>query len=190
MPPPSRCEQCGDALPPRSRSKRFCSFVHYSDFRLANRLMLTRGCTTCGAEITRRTRGDQTFGKGGSCFCSVECWSIRISPTAKDARSKPVGSSRVNRTGYVEVKTGAGWDLEHRYVMELHIGRPLWRDETVHHRNGDRADNRLSNLELWSRAQPSGQRVADKVAYAKEILNQYEPESLHESLREKFPRSA
>lgn len=35
------------------------------------------------------------------------------------------------------------------------------------------ADNRLENLELWTTIQPSGQRVEDKIAFAKEILREY-----------------
>ena len=48
-------------------------------------------------------------------------------------------------------------------------------DETVHHRNGDRLDNRPENLELWSTAQPKGQRVEDKVAWAYALLARYDP---------------
>ena len=48
-------------------------------------------------------------------------------------------------------------------------------DETVHHRNGDRLDNRPENLELWSTAQPKGQRVEDKLAWAYALLARYDP---------------
>ena len=71
--------------------------------------------------------------------------------------------------------------------MEQLLGRPLRRDENVHHVDGQRADNRTAgplenwrsgNLELWSTWQPAGQRVADKVAFAVALLREYAPDLL------------
>lgn len=90
----------------------------------------------------------------------------------------------LNNKGYVLRVTTLGGKkrikLEHRIVMEQHLGRELEPHENVHHINGVRHDNRPENLEIWSRSQPPGQRVSDKVAWAKEILTLYEPEALSE----------
>jgi len=54
--------------------------------------------------------------------------------------SKPNGLN--GRGGYKKY-----W-LEHRVVMEKHLGRLLKKYEQVHHKNGIKHDNRISNLEL------------------------------------------
>lgn len=89
-------------------------------------------------------------------------------------------SSYTTEKGYVVVyKKGHenawknGYMFEHVFVMSEMLGRPLTDKENVHHKNGVRCDNRPENLELWSTSQPYGQRVRDKIAWAREILDLY-----------------
>ena len=84
------------------------------------------------------------------------------------------GDTRIDRSGYVIRKLSRGKMSEHRYVIEQYIGRPLLKEETVHHINGIRDDNRLENLELWSKSHPAGQRIQDKLKHSKEIIALYD----------------
>lgn len=128
-------------------------------------------CSVQGCEKPSRANG----------LCSRHIMRVRThgEPGEADSRQRARGTGNINpRTGYIDMGVNGRRIAQHRLVMEQHLGRELLSTETVHHKNGQRSDNRLANLELWSSAQPPGQRVEDKVAWMVEFLALYAPERL------------
>lgn len=167
------------------RGKGYCP-THYTRFRKygnplggpgSGRKVQHESCTIegCGKKHTSQ----------GMCQMHYKRMALYGDPHIVN-EPKRSGRKRVNKNGYVLVYAPenptanvSGFILEHRLVMSEHLGRPLSSNENVHHINGVRHDNRIENLELWNTSQPSGQRIEDKVKWAKEILAQYEPQTLN-----------
>lgn len=159
----------------------------------------------CHGHYQRQRKG-QSFEKplrpppGGPRSCSVDGCDARYKAnglcrrhyyrsrknldwTTTELLRAPKGTGHTTKSGYRIVTHDGEQIFEHRLVMERHLGRPLLPYEEVHHKNGHKADNRLENLELWSRSQPTGQRIADLVAY---VVKHY-PDEVRKALEDEWP---
>jgi predicted nucleic acid-binding Zn ribbon protein len=196
---PKSCEVCGKTYEPVKADQRFCSQTCYGkscrreewDCAVCGKTYTSKHYTnTCSRDCAGKLR--RKYADGLNCETCGKHIPWAISRTRRfcshKCRRSPIGTrSSSGNGGYVKVMTEDGWKLEHRHVMEQLIRRSLLPTEEVHHRNGDRTDNttdgplvdfRSGNLELWSTSQPKGQRVADKVEYAVELLRLYRPDPL------------
>ena len=152
------------------------------------RVVKVRTCASCGRVFnpsSRHLRCPACRSKG-RCLCgrpkqikSKRC--VRCTSQAGAWNGNWKGGRTFHKAGYVMVKATAhprasrhGYVFEHILVMETALGRSLIGDETIHHRNGVRDDNRVGNLELWVKPQPSGIRATDALAWAREIIARYE----------------
>jgi len=135
-------------------------------------------CLQCGKINPMRRRPDGKNFYREQKFCDRKCKALHQS-AAFDQRLADGNITRRYRRRYSlimvrdPVTLRRKEVLEHRYVMEQHIGRSLRPGETVHHKNGDPHDNSIANLELFSDRHGPGQRVSDKIAFAIEMIELY-----------------
>lgn len=124
--------------------------------------------------------GNKFVAKG---FCSGHWRQQRhgetLRPLRPITRSGEWGPWRSDGNGYIcrsrrSLESGKHeMQMQHRFILFSHLERDPLPGEEVHHVNGIRDDNRLENLELWSTSQPAGQRVGDKLSWAKSFLEAY-----------------
>ncbi len=136
-------------------------------------------CIQCGNPMPIQRRPGGTVNRQKR-LCSTECRSAFRRERWQAAHANAQPTRRIVRHGYIRlIVPGTNGNpsrdvLEHRYVMEQHIGRPLLPEETVHHkRQWDKTNNSLDNLELWSSNHGPGGRVTDIVAWCIDMLRLY-----------------
>lgn len=104
-------------------------------------------CKICQNPVTR------------TLYCSAECRSVGVRLIVAARREVGI-RRRFTKDGYIvlylpenPMANSSGEVAEHRYVMSLHLGRPITRGEEVHHKNHDTTDNRVENLEVLTKDQ-------------------------------------
>ena len=108
--------------------------------------------------------------------------SLREQRTTK----QPTGQARhLSSHGYVMVSAPPGHPhantdgnmFEHRLVMEQHLGRYLLPTEIVHHRDSNRQNNDIANLEMHTRRThpPGGEFTAEHAQVALDALRVNDP---------------
>ena len=92
-------------------------------------------------------------------FCSRACQGKFMTKTGgrrAHANGHWKGGLSDHGQGYKMLTSGTyskQFKLHHRFIMEKHLGRTLESNEVVHHINGNKADNRIENLEAMTRAE-------------------------------------
>ncbi len=155
------CATCKKMFKPRQSKNKVCSRECYAKRRsliykgenhpqwrggISN---LEKNCIACALPF----RGPHT-----QLFCSNQC-QLKSFSHSGSSNGMWRGGRKRDKNGYILVlqpthpQARAGYVREHRLIVEAQIGRMLSGNEVVHHKNGKKDDNSVSNLVLLTKTE-------------------------------------
>src|SRR3990167_639054 len=136
------CSTCGEEvvrkkIVPNARGVQYCSRACFWQARI-----VLKHCSFCGIAFRRHGRP-----RRARVFCSRLCF--RKANSAQGHYHW--GGGRTVSAGYINLRTGTGKARrEHIVIAEHALGRPLRKGEVIHHIDGNKVNNRNSNLLICS----------------------------------------
>lgn len=132
---------CGEAVAYNKNHRKFNLFVHGHHFRVVE-------YRETKENIKTRMKGNK-LGPGRKWNEDIKSEFSKQQIGTGNNNWK--GGEIVNGDGYILVKVyGKGYVMKHRLVMEKEIGRTLLPQEVVHHNDGNKQNNNIVNLTLFS----------------------------------------
>ena len=115
-----------------------------------------KNCLRCNKELYRKENQlDWHWNQQKWCSSNCRSNSLRKGRSLRERNINWNGGKGITSQGYIAIlmpnhpsAISRDYILEHRLVMEKHIGRFLKSTEQVHHINHNKKDNRIENLML------------------------------------------
>ena len=140
---------CKACQRPLKTGAKYCSYqCYWGSLKGKSSSLDTKisiNCANCGISFKKKKSRKDKF------YCSRKCFAEHSRGRGVPKKSYKIVYDRNGRRRE-----------EHRVIMEEHLGRTLGFNEIVHHKNGDKRDNRLENLEIMSRSEHQKLHVKER----------------------------
>lgn len=165
----NNCLTCGEL----TKNKKYCSRTCSGLAKIKDKI--TRQCQFCGINFEVYP---SAIVRGGGKYCSSECSSLGSIKSTVNKKCKfcgvmfsvlpstgrkycsyecfrlsSTGIGGMDKDGYWRIYVDGNRVREHRHIMEEHLGRKLEPNEVIHHKDRDRVNNDISNLELMTKSE-------------------------------------
>lgn len=135
-----QCQSCNKVFYPRQdriKTAKYCSV----ECRIEG--TRTGSYVDCFCCNTPHWKSRVYINKNVLNFCSIKC-----KLKCQKGINHPGWKGGAINNGYRAIKIDGKYKMEHRLILEKHLGRKLTKAEIVHHINGIRIDNRIENLTI------------------------------------------